>query len=86
MALFELRWRTSTKKDLRAIRQEDVLRILEEAAKLADEPLPQGSEKLSGSERTYRIRVGNYRVVYEVLSALKIVEIQRVRHRKDVYR
>ena len=54
--------------------------------KLAGEPLPLGSEKLTGSERTYRIRVGDYRVVYELLRDAKIVEIQRVRHRKDVYR
>ncbi len=42
--------------------------------------------KLTGSERTYRIRVGDYRVVYELLRDANIVEIQRVRHRKDVYR
>ncbi len=65
---------------------ERVSRIVAEVAKLADEPLPHGSEKLTGSERTYRIRVGDYRVVYELLRDAKIVEIQRVRHRKDVYR
>jgi mRNA interferase RelE/StbE len=48
--------------------------------------LPHGSEKLTGFERTYRIRVGDYRVVYELLRVAKVVEIQRVRHRKDVYR
>ena len=53
---------------------------------LAHEPLPHGSQKLSGSERTYRIRVGDYRVIYEVCTELRIIEIQRVRHRKDVYR
>ena len=40
---------------------------------------------LSGSERTYRIRVGDYRVIYEVFNDMRIIEIQRVRHRKDVY-
>jgi mRNA interferase RelE/StbE len=55
-------------------------------AKLAGEPLPHGSEKLTGSERTYRIRIGDYRVVYELFRDAKIVVIQRVRHRKDVYR
>ena len=48
--------------------------------------IARGSEKLTGSERTYRIRIGDYRVVYELLRETKIVEIQRVRHRKDVYR
>ena len=86
MASFNLQWRTSTKKDLRRIPPDAISRIVAEVAKLADEPLPRGSEKLTGSERTYRIRVGDYRIVYELLRDAKVVEIQRVRHRKDVYR
>ena len=86
MASFDLQWRKSTSKDLRRIPREAVPRIVAAAAKLAEEPLPHGSEKLTGSEHTYRIRVGDYRVVYELLRNAKIVEIQRVRHRKDVYR
>ena len=53
---------------------------------LSENPLPVGSQKLQGSEHTYRIRIGDYRVVYEVLAASKKIEIQRIRHRKDVYR
>ena len=52
----------------------------------AKNPFPHGVEKLSGAEHAYRIRLGDYRVVYEVVTELKLVEIQRVRHRKDVYR
>jgi mRNA interferase RelE/StbE len=86
MASFDLQWRASTKKDLRGIPRDDVARIIATVAQLADEPLPHGSQKLGGSERTYRIRVGDYRIVYELLREAKVVEIQRVRHRKDVYR
>ena len=86
MASFNLQWRTSTKKDLRRIPRQAVSRIVAEVANLTKEPLPHGSEKLTGSERMYRIRVGDYRVIYELLRDAKIVEIQRVRHRKDVYR
>ena len=86
MASFDLQWRASTRKDLRGIPREDVSRIVAAAAKLADEPLPHGSQKLAGSEHTHRIRVGDYRIVYELLRDAKVVEIQRVRHRKDVYR
>jgi mRNA interferase RelE/StbE len=86
MASFNLQWRTSTRKDLRKIPREMVSRIVAEVETLGDEPLPHGSEKLTGSERTYRIRVGDYRVVYEIFRDAKIVEIQRVRHRKDVYK
>jgi len=63
-----------------------VSRIIAEMEMLGDETLPHCSEKVTGSEHTYRIRVGDYRVIYELLRDRKIVEIQRVRHRKDVYR
>jgi mRNA interferase RelE/StbE len=86
MALFEIRWRPSTKKDFRGIPREDAARIVDAVGHLAEEPLPHGSQKLTGSDHTYRIRVGDYRVIYEFLRQASLVEIQRVRHRKDVYR
>ena len=86
MASFEIHWRSSIKKDLRGIPSHEVARIVAAVEHLADEPFPHGSQKLSGSEYTYRICIGDYRVVYEVLLGLKLIEVQRVRHRKDVYR
>jgi mRNA interferase RelE/StbE len=86
MASFEIRWRSATKKDLRRIPRDDVSRIIGEVAKLADEPLPRGSEKLAGSDHIHRLRVGDYRVIYELLRDANTVEVQRVRHRKDAYR
>ena len=86
MENFSIQWRNSTKKDLRSLPNQEVARIVAAVAALAVEPLPHGSQKLAGSERTYRIRVGDYRVVYEVCANARVVEVQRVRHRKDVYR
>ncbi|MBA3963978.1 MAG: type II toxin-antitoxin system RelE/ParE family toxin [Chthoniobacterales bacterium] len=86
MASFEVRWRASTKKDLRRRPPDAVARVIETVDGLAQEPLPHGSEKLAGSDHTYRIRLGDYRVVDEFLRAASVIEIQRVRHRKDVYR
>ena len=86
MDCFKIQWRASTKKDLRKIPSQEVAQIVAAVEKLAHEPFPHGCEKLSGSEHTYRIRVGDYRVIYEVLTESRIVEIQRARHRKDVYR
>ena len=83
---FRIEWKKSTRKDLRKLPPRVVDRIIEAVDELADEPFPFGSEKLQGSEHAYRIRIGEYRVVYEVVIAVKLVEIQRVRHRKDVYR
>lgn len=85
MASYRISWRSSTKKDLRKIPQQQVEHIIAEVEALAQEPFPHGVQKLTGSERTYRIRVGEYRVIYEILSAEQMIEVERIRHRKDVY-
>lgn len=86
MESFEIQWRNSTRKDLRNLPRQEVERIVSAVTELAGNPLPHGSQKLSGSERTYRIRVGDYRIIYEVFAESRMIEVQRVRHRKDVYR
>ena len=86
MASFEIQWRSSTRKDLKSIPSADVARIVGAVEKLADEPFPHGSQKLAGADHTYRIRVGDYRVIYEVLVDAKVIEVERVWHRKDSYR
>ena len=86
MDSYSIQWRSSTKKDIRSLPKQEVARIIAAVSDLSNDPLPHGSQKLSGSDRTYRIRIGDYRVIYEVVAEARIVEIQRVRHRKDVYR
>ena len=83
---FRIEWKKSTRKDLRRLPDGAVDRIIKAVEALAENPFPPGVEKLTGSEHAYRIRLGDYRVVYEVVSECKLVEVQRVRHRKDVYR
>ena len=84
--VFRIEWKKSTRKDLRKLPPGITERIVEAVENLAENPFPHGVEKLSGSEHAYRIRLGDYRIVYEVVRESKLVEIQRVRHRKDVYR
>ena len=86
MASFSIQWRSSTKKDLRKLPPREVQRIVTEVESLGEEPFPHGSEKLAGSQHAYRIRLGDYRVVYQVFTDSRVVTIERVRHRKDVYR
>jgi mRNA interferase RelE/StbE len=86
MASFKLQWRASTKKVLRKLPRQEVARVIAAAEALACNPFPPGHEKLTGAEDTFRIRVGDYRVVDELNVPAQVVEIQRVRHRKDVYR
>lgn len=85
MARFELAFRRSVAKDLRAIPARDVVRILQRVEALREDPRPPGCEKLSGQER-YRIRQGVYRIVYEVADEYVLVTVVRVGHRRDVYR
>ena len=82
MASYRLEWRRSTKKDLRRIPPQEVAKIVEG---LIDNPFPTGCRKLVSSERAYRIRVGNYRILYEVFSDILVIEIIRVAHRRKAY-
>jgi mRNA interferase RelE/StbE len=85
MASYELVFKKSVAKDLRGLPKHDVKRILLRIRSLADDPRPEGCEKLSGQER-YRIRQGSYRVVYAIEDSRLIVLIVKVAHRRDVYR
>ena len=85
MASYELVFRKSIAKDLRAIPNQDVKRILKRIRDLAEDPRPDGCEKLSGHER-YRIRQGVYRIVYEIEDDRLIVLVVKVGHRREGYR
>ncbi len=61
-------------------------RVIDAIRNLAGSPRPPGCKKLSGQHRAWRIRVGEYRVVYEVDDSQQRIEIRVVAHRKDVYR
>lgn len=86
MDSYRLEWRRSATKDLRRIAPADLPRIITAAESLVQNPFPSGCVKLSGSERSYRIRVGHYRILYDVISRRLLIEVIRVGHRKDVYR
>jgi mRNA interferase RelE/StbE len=85
MASYELVFRKSVAKDLRAFPKQDVKRILQRIRSLAIDPRPPGCEKLSGQER-YRIRQGVYRIIYEIHDARLLVLVVKVGHRREVYR
>ena len=85
MARYELRFKPSVARDLRGIPRADVRRILARIETLRDDPRPPGSDKLAIQER-YRVRQGDYRILYIVAEAELIVEVVKVGHRRDVYR
>ena len=61
-------------------------RVVTAIRRLAGDPRPPGSRKLSGGGNDWRIRVGDYRVIYEIADAIRVVRVNRVRHRREVYR
>ena len=85
MASYRIVFKQSVAKDLGPIPKEDVQRILKRIDGLADDPRPVGVEKLSGDEK-YRIRQGNYRILYVIEDDIITVTIVKVGHRRDVYR
>jgi mRNA interferase RelE/StbE len=85
MARYELRFKNSVIKDLRALPRSDVAKVLERIDALRDDPRPPGSEKLSAQER-YRVRQGSYRILYEIEDQQVVVTVVKVGHRREVYR
>ena len=76
----------SARKELESIATKaDRLRIIERIQSLAENPRPRGSQKLSGFER-YRIRQGNYRILYSIKDAELVIYVIKIGDRKDVYR
>ena len=86
MESFRIKWKSSAKKELKKIDRTEISKILSEIEKLSQEPYPSNHKKILGTEHIYRIRVGNYRVVYSVVNDELIIEVIRVRHRKEVYK
>ncbi len=86
MASYQIEWRKSTKRDLKSIPVQQVERIITAVESLSADPRPSGCTKLSGSECAYRIRIGDYRVIYEIFDNKLFIEIVKAAHRKDIYR
>jgi len=85
MEKYKLTFKKSVAKDLRSIPKQDIKRIIQRFDELSYNPRPMGCEKLSGQER-YRIRQGDYRIIYEIRDDVLVVVVVKVGHRREVYR
>ncbi len=85
MDSYKIAWKRSAIKELKYLPKEVVVKIVQAVGQLTENPFPVGVKKLVGSERTYRIREGSYRVIFSVEPSSLVIEIIRVGHRKDVY-
>jgi len=74
----------SAAKELAELPKQDRLRVIARIENLAHDPRPSGSEKLSRQER-YRVRQGDYRILYEIHDHVLVVMVVRIGHRREVY-
>jgi len=82
---YSLLIKKSAEKELRSLPKTDLARIAERIQGLAHSPRPPGCEKLSGQDR-YRVRQGDYRIVYSVNDDQRVLEVVKIGHRREVYR
>ena len=83
--MYSIQIKKSAYKELSQISLPYNKKIILAIDNLANNPKPEGVKKLKGQE-AYRIRVADYRIIYTIEEIIKVVEIQRIRHRKDAYR
>lgn len=85
MANYEIRIKPSAVRELENLQAKNRRRIISKIQNLAEEPGPRGCEKLSGRDR-YRLRQGDFRILFEVDDEAQAVTVVKIGHRRDVYR
>jgi len=85
MTDYSITFARSARKELESLSASLVQRIFPKIEVLASEPRPKGCRKLRGEKNLWRIRVGDYRVIYAVYDDREVVDIIAIRHRRDAY-
>lgn len=84
--MYEVYLERAAERDLKRLPDEQFQRVVPQLKALAETPRPTGSRKLSGSQNDWRVRVGDYRIIYEIDDEARAVRVMRVRHRGKAYR
>lgn len=85
MAKYKLELTRTAQKNLKKLDTQTLNKLLPKIESLKDNPFPSGAKKLVSADG-YRIRVGDYRVVYDIFEDLILVKILKIGHRKDIYK
>ena len=85
MGKYKIEVKKSAEKELGKIPKKELLKILEKIESLSDDPHPTGSIKLSNQDK-YRVRMGNYRILYKIENYILTVFVIKIGHRKNIYR
>ncbi len=84
--MYEVLLERRAERDLKQLEAKDFHGIIREIKALAENPRPPGCRKLAASESDWRIRIGDYRVIYEIDDKARTIKVMRVRHRREAYR
>jgi mRNA interferase RelE/StbE len=82
---YTVEFKPAAAREFRKLPRDMQLRVATAIGRLSDEPRPPGVRKLAGSDDVYRVRVGDYRIIYSVRDKLLLVIVMRVRHRSNAY-
>ena len=85
MDSYNLSFKKSAEKELRRVPKPYLEKILSKIANLAGQPRPTGTQMLRGDEQYYRLRQGDYRIVYEIDDTQRTITIIKIGHRREVY-
>ena len=86
MSVYEIIIVSAVRKQLKRINREDKKRILDKIQSLANNPRPHGYKELKGSENLFRVRTGDYRIIYEIQDKMLLITILKVGNRREIYR
>ncbi|OQX20050.1 MAG: addiction module toxin RelE [Desulfobulbaceae bacterium A2] len=86
MASYNILWKQSAAKELKRLDRTIISRVTDAVEALANDPHPDGCRKLQGAEHLWRIRIGDYRVIYSVDAGVLCIEVIKVAHRQSAYR
>jgi len=84
--VYEVYLERSAENDIKRLPTPIFHRIIRQIKTLAENPRPSGCRKIAGSKNDWRIRISDYRIIYEIDEKAKAVKVMRVRHRREVYR
>jgi mRNA interferase RelE/StbE len=86
MASYSIIFKPSVEKDFRGLPASVIAQLMKKIEALKTNPYPHQSIKLAGAERLYRLRVGDYRIIYGIDDRIRQIIIHYVRHRREIYR
>jgi mRNA interferase RelE/StbE len=84
--LYRVELKPSAERDLNALQRRDRVRVARRIDALAADPRPSGVEELKGAQNLWRVRTGDYRIIFAIQDDVLVVLVIRIGHRRDVYR